>query len=62
MQQQQLDAVAREPAGQLVAVEPAERHRRHLDLEAAAMRQEAVDEYLAGIAQADAVGSLVEAR
>ena len=49
-----------EPVAEFVAVESAERHGRQFDLEAAPVAEEAVHEDLAGVAEADAVGRLVE--
>src|SRR5207302_17668 len=58
--QQQANAEAVEPAAQLGAVEPAQGDGGQLDLEAAAVAQEGIDEDLAGVAQAGAFGHLVE--
>src|SRR5262249_28342601 len=55
-----LDLELRQPSPQLFAVQSAERHAGQLDLEAAAVGQEAVHKHLAGVAQADAVGRFVQ--
>src|SRR5438552_1070961 len=49
-----------QPLPQFVAVEAAERDRRQFDLEAARMAQKAIDEDLAGVAQADPFRRLVQ--
>src|SRR6516165_9154523 len=59
-QQLQIDPVIAQPADQLIAIEPAQRHYGDFDLEAARMFHEALDKHLARVAQADPIRRFVE--
>ena len=54
------DAVSPHPSAQFVAVEPAERNRRDVDRVPVARAEEAIDEDLAGVLQADVRHRFVE--